>query len=81
MITCRMCGKKCRTLGLLTRHRFKEHPKVAKRDNGKGIRKRQSPGKIAGANGPLSARDLLDILKVKRDVLTEMIAEAEKYVV
>jgi len=79
--TCRQDGKTFSSFSAIRKHYWKDHRDILMRRFEKNSRpptgrRRKNPPQ----SDDLSARDLIEAVKVKRDLLNEIIAEWEKLV-
>jgi hypothetical protein len=86
MYTCQICGFKVKDLGQMNRHYGDKHPeryKKASATHKRHVREKKEQLEAAlkdkdNNNNKLSGYDILQMLKVKRDALNEVIANMEK---
>jgi hypothetical protein len=81
---CHSCGYLAKSLGKMNEHRAEKHPEtyVKASQNAAETRRRKAEEAVRSEmleqNGRLSGKDLLEVLKVKRDALSEVISTMEK---
>jgi hypothetical protein len=81
---CHTCGYIAKSLANMNEHRAAKHPEsYAKASKNAAETRRRNAEEAVRAelleqNGRLSGKDLLEVMKVKRDALSEVIATMEK---